>query len=531
MIAVTQKREVGQLNGTPDKRLFWSIISDYDTVTALCELIDNAVDLWSLGGRRNTLVVDIQLDPERQLINVNDNAGGVSRKDLRLLIAPGGSNISPDAETIGIFGVGSKRAVVALAQTASIKTHRAGDGTFQIDITEDWLRSSDWNMSAFAVPAIRSGTTEMNLAALRKVLDKSDVPRLISHVGETYAEFLKSRQLKISVNRHRVTPIHFERWAFPRQFEPRRANLTITIPNEGVVQAQITGGLIRDRDPVSGNYGVYFYCNKRLVAKHLKVREVGYFISSEAGVPHPDASLCRVIVKLQGPAKLMPWNSSKTGINFAHPVFQALRETLTPLVKHYSSLSRRWKNDWDKKVFSHSSGNIMDIEPAEPTTGKRVILPELPKVNVSHVEHLLARNKVQIRNAPWTLGLIEAVAAVDVISRQKLETKNRISLILIDSNFEIALKEFLVHSPDLFPPAQYDDARLKELFARRDRVINEVGQQMQIPDDLLKRSRHYYGIRNKLIHERATVDVTDSDIENYKETIRKILAILFDLRI
>lgn len=33
----------------------------------------------------------------------------------------------------------------------------------------------------------------------------------------------------------------------------------------------------------------------------------------------------------------------------------------------------------------------------------------------------------------------------DLIGRQKFETKNRTALILLDSNFEIALKEFIVN--------------------------------------------------------------------------------------
>ena len=90
----------------------------------------------------------------------------------------------------------------------------------------------------------------------------------------------------------------------------------------------MTAGLIRDRIPESGNYGVYFYCNRRLIVKELKARDVGYFVTSEAGVPHLDASLCRVIVRLDGPAKLMPWNSSKTGINFGHAAFHQIRPTL-----------------------------------------------------------------------------------------------------------------------------------------------------------------------------------------------------------
>jgi hypothetical protein len=33
MASVTKKTEVGPLDGTPEKRMFWSIISDYDLKT------------------------------------------------------------------------------------------------------------------------------------------------------------------------------------------------------------------------------------------------------------------------------------------------------------------------------------------------------------------------------------------------------------------------------------------------------------------------------------------------------------------
>jgi hypothetical protein len=44
---------------------------------------------------------------------------------------------------------------------------------------------------------------------------------------------------------------------------------------------------------------VYFYCNNRLIAKEIKTRDVGYFVSAEAGVPHPNISLCRELVRLE----------------------------------------------------------------------------------------------------------------------------------------------------------------------------------------------------------------------------------------
>jgi len=183
----------------------------------------------------------------------------------------------------------------------------------------------------------------------------------------------------------------------------------------GKISVAISAGLIQDRIPEQDNYGVYFYCNHRLILKELKTREVGYFVTSEAGVPHPDASLCRVIVRLQGPAQLMPWNSSKSGINFNHPVFQQVRPILIRLVSHFSSLSRRLKDDWSGRVFRYDSGTIEEIESADVGLGKRLILPPLPRVNKPHAEQLKLRNKVQIRNKPWTLGLVEAMAAVDII--------------------------------------------------------------------------------------------------------------------
>jgi hypothetical protein len=131
---------------------------------------------------------------------------------------------------------------------------------------------------------------------------------------------------------------------------------------------------------------------------------------------------------------------------------------------------------------------------------------------------------------PWTLGLVEAIGAVDIIARQRLETKNRIALILLDSSFEIALKEFIVHRDDLFPRSQYNDAKIKQLFSNRNLVIDEISLRVSIPKGVLDRARHYYGLRNKMIHERATVDITETDVNNYRSAVQEVLALLFDLK-
>jgi hypothetical protein len=508
--------------------MFWSIISDYDLKTGLCELVDNAIDLWMLSTPKGTLTIAITLDADRQFISVRDNAGGIKHEELNLLISPGGSKNDPNAEVIGIFGVGGKRASIALGEHVEIKTRHKKQGTFQLDITKDWLETDDWEIPAYAIPNIEAGTTRVEISQLRKPFSHANVDEIRQHLSETYAWFLK-RGCAITINGTSLTQRVFDAWAFPKGYAPRHATFAVPIDTQQV-QVDITVGLISDRNPDGENYGVYIYCNHRLIVKEFKTRDVGYFVTGEAGVPHFDASLCRAIVHIQGPAKLMPWNSSKSNINTAHTVFQQLRPTLIQLVSYFSSLSRRLRNEWDEEAASQTTGAIEQVEVGQITAGRRLNLPELPRVNQQHVEHLKARNKNTLKDMPWTLGLIETIAAVDVITRQHFDTKNRIALILLDSNFEIALKEFIVHRNDLFPATTYTDARIAQLFKNRTDVINEVTKHVKFPTTLLTKVRHYYGLRNKLIHERATVGITDPDIANYRATIERVLTILFNLK-
>jgi hypothetical protein len=524
MGSVSRKTEIEPLDGSPEKRMYWSIINDYNNQTAITELIDNAIDLFLSNPQRTALVVEVDIDVARQSITITDNAGGVSRGDLRYLIAPGASKNLVDSETIGLFGVGGKRAVIALGEHVTVQTCHGNGPSFQIDITKEWMESDDWSMPAYKIPSISQNTTRIECNKLNTEILEENIELLRLHFGETYAWFMNNENCTIRVNGVAVKPIRFNKWAYPPEYLPRRAMFTVSPDRRSDLRVEITAGLIRDRDPVAENYGVYFYCNNRLIAKEMRSRDVGYYVSAEAGVPHPDASLCRAIVRFNGPAKLMPWNSNKTAIQFTHPAFLRIRGTLLQLVSHFSKLSRATKSDWPKAVFAYSRGKIIEIEATDIEHGGRLNLPALPRVRKKHSERLKEDNEAIIRDQPWTLGLVEAVAAVEIISRQRLETKNRLALIVLDSNFEIALKEFVTHRKDLWP-----NPDLKTIFRTREIGVNAVSAKISIPQKLLDKAAHYYQLRNKLIHERATVDITDTDVENYQDTVERILNILFGL--
>ena len=82
------------INASPNKRIYRSIVHDYVLETALCELVDNSIDVWSVSSGGPDLKILIDIDIDQQKINVKDNAGGVRERDLRNLVSPGETNVT-----------------------------------------------------------------------------------------------------------------------------------------------------------------------------------------------------------------------------------------------------------------------------------------------------------------------------------------------------------------------------------------------------------------------------------------------------
>lgn len=217
------KTKVETLDAIPSKRLFLSIIADYDLNRAVCELIDNALDSWVKEGKAKPLKVEIDLDENQQSIFIRDNAGGVKRDDMKVIVGPGQTTNLPTDPVIGIFGVGTKRAVVALAQDIKITTRYYKEGTYQVEFDDSWINSDEsWKLPLYNVDSIEEGNTTISLKGLRIHVDQPAITNLKHYVSETYATFLKQDNLLIDINNEKIQPINFENWAYPPDYQPRR---------------------------------------------------------------------------------------------------------------------------------------------------------------------------------------------------------------------------------------------------------------------------------------------------------------------
>lgn len=245
-----------------------------------------------------------------------------------------------------------------------------------------------------------------------------------------------------------------------------------------------------------------------------------------AGLPHPKVSLAKVIVSLNGDARSMPWNSSKSDISVKHEVFQAIRLWLMETLKDYAALSRIWMGEWPEKVFAHTQGKVVDVPVDDFPAAKKSFLPPMPKSRPRYGDVIAEANKNVAQKKPWVRGLYEGVIAADLISKQNLEQANRIALIVLDSTLEIAFKEYLVRESS----HHYSDAALAKIFQTRHNVHVEIQKYVTIDATVWKKIGHYSDMRNKLIHQRATAGVSDRDLEDFRSVVETVLRKLYKLK-
>ena len=205
--------------------------------------------MWVRAGRTRKITIKVTLDDNQNTICVEDNAGGLPKSELQFIVGPGQTGSTPTDETIGIFGVGTKRAVVALAQDIKISTRHGKEQTYQVDFDEKWLEEEDWELPLYQVDNIDPGTTLVELQKLRVKITDEAIEQLRDHLSATYAKFLSAQGVTISLNGKALTPKFFDGWSYPPGYEPRRYHGDLQTGDGRTVRVEAIAGLSDEFEP------------------------------------------------------------------------------------------------------------------------------------------------------------------------------------------------------------------------------------------------------------------------------------------
>ena len=209
----------------PTKQFFVSMLTrDISLADAILDLVDNCLD-GALRLADNGEVdyaqhfVKITLNAECFLIE--DNCGGIPRNIAKNYAFKMGrepdDQRDSDNETIGMYGVGMKRAIFKMGREAKVRT-LSGDDAFEVPISTHWLDDKSWEplpmVNADTATRLTQPGTHIRVSSLypgvsRHFTNDAFQNELRTAISEHFTVFLQ-RGLRISVNGATADAVHVE---------------------------------------------------------------------------------------------------------------------------------------------------------------------------------------------------------------------------------------------------------------------------------------------------------------------------------
>ncbi len=152
----------GELFTTPTKRFFVEMLTrDIDLEDAVLDLLDNCVDGalrmkgYNPDDERPYDGYQASLEFSKDMFRITDNCGGIPEQLIESafrLGRPFGDRIDANLPTVGMYGIGMKRAIFKIGRECTIETRTDKSG-FRITIPEDWFyKEDDWKLAIVRIP-------------------------------------------------------------------------------------------------------------------------------------------------------------------------------------------------------------------------------------------------------------------------------------------------------------------------------------------------------------------------------------------
>lgn len=377
---------------SPTKQFFVSMLTrDIRLEDAILDLIDNCLDgALRLGHgekpRYEDYAVKIRLAPDH--FSIEDNCGGIPREVAKNYAFKMGrepnDDRDSDSETIGMYGVGMKRAIFKMGRNAIVKTRHDSDGkqdTYEVPITAAWLDATNWDPLPINEPTEAKeklkepGTTilvsDLNEGVSRHFANPAFVNEVTTAISQHFTMFLQWG-FRIEINDESVKPVHVEVLVSPREDGPAPYVFQKTT---GDLTVSITVGLNSSRNSESDDdgddsdfegqrasamSGWTVLCNDRAVIVGDKSRLTGWGDLPLVPLYHPQFSVITGIIEFRAKdAKLLPVTTTKRALDASSELW------LESLVKMKEGM-RVWisyTNDWKNHPRSDQGSHWKDAQP------------------------------------------------------------------------------------------------------------------------------------------------------------------------
>lgn len=353
------------INANPSKALFIDMLTkDIPLIRAILDLVDNSVD----GARRmrpngNYSGLRIDLDVSKSRFKISDNCGGMGTQTAReYAFRFGRADDAPETPgSVGQFGVGMKRAFFKMGGHFNV-TSKTKNSSFVLDVNvEEWKKDEKWifRFKSFE-EGIKNNPDEIGTVVIVTTLHDNVTANFVQENFRTrLAQELSTAHL-MSMNKGlEITlngiPLQMRDLTLlvSKQIKPVRKKLSYKVKEHlDPVSVEIVAG-IANSSPKDA--GWYVFCNGRMLLERDKTQVTGWGEKDGGKIPlyHQQYARLRGYVFFNSDdAELLPWNTTKTGVDTDSLIYQSVRlemvNLMRPIIDFLNAL-KETKGDAEEK--------------------------------------------------------------------------------------------------------------------------------------------------------------------------------------
>lgn len=380
-MAEKQKKEIGHAKASPTKEFFVRMLTrDIELGDALLDLLDNCLDgilrsnSMSSDANRPYAGFRAELTMSPEGFCIRDNCGGIPLETAKkYAFAMGRPSEAADdtPATIGMYGIGMKRAIFKLGTNAVVESRFADEEGFYVEFTPDWMTEDGWddltvyslNGQTDGVPGTCIEVMELHEEARKCFSDEDWIDAFRKTVARHYALIL-DKGFEVIVG----TPSQINEQSATIEPESFRLLQALQADDGGPaiqpfiysgdiddVRVEIFAGLYREllspeeleiEEETRGtrdDAGWTVACNDRIVIWKDKTRLTGW---GEASVPNYHGQfipITGIVLLYADDPRLLPLTTTKRGIDASSNVYSVAKDFMREATKSLTAFTNKWK--------------------------------------------------------------------------------------------------------------------------------------------------------------------------------------------
>jgi len=377
-MAITTEK-IGSAVASPTKDFFVRMLTrDIELQDAILDLLDNCVDGIVRSGSKHGAALPYEgfkatISIATDHFIIEDNCGGipieVAKKYAFAIGRPPSISAAPSGATVGMYGIGMKRAIFKLGTDALVESRN--DIGFAVEFTPDWMIDDKWDelpMYGLADQKLQERGTRIEIYELHEDVklvfgNPSWIDDFRKTVSRHYSLII-AKGFSVSIGSPDeiaggIPSIPAENFKLLQTAagadDGKRIEPYVYTGKIGDVDVEIFAGLYRelltedeaeeeeDTRGHSDDAGWTVACNDRVVIWKDRSRLTGW---GEATVPNYHGQFIAitgiVILRSDDPKKL-PLTTTKRGIDAASNIYSEVKDLMRDTTKNLTSFTNKWK--------------------------------------------------------------------------------------------------------------------------------------------------------------------------------------------